>query len=95
MLYADAPSEISAIELLCSVGGGAVLDTQASRTTGPDVLSRSRRARPATWVELNRENQVLHLRAQRFARVQVAEMRLYTRPKPFRMAAPGAIYTAV
>ena len=29
------------------------------------------------WFELSREDQELHLKAQRFARVQVAEMRLY------------------
>ena len=32
---------------------------------------------PESWSGLNREEQDLHLKAQRFARVQVAEMRLY------------------
>ncbi len=32
---------------------------------------------PPEWSQLSREDQELHVRAQRFARVQVAEMRLY------------------
>ena len=76
MLYTDAPLETSALELLCSVAG-AMLDAQAARAAASSQFVKIEPVRPTTWLALSRDEQNLHLRAQRFARVQVAEMRLY------------------
>jgi hypothetical protein len=83
ILYADAagPMETSAIELVAGLAG-AVLDSLSGRATPQAQLVRISAgertgAGIGAWFELSREDQELHLKAQRFARVQVAEMRLY------------------
>ena len=83
ILYADssAPMETGALELIAGIAG-TVLDSLSGRaaTTGQLVrISAGDRAGSGigAWFELSREDQELHLKAQRFARVQVAEMRLY------------------
>jgi len=83
VLYADAAVlvESSALELLCGVAG-IVLDGFSGRPSTRDDLvriaaSERRGAGIGAWFQLSRADQELHLRAQRFARVQVAEMRLY------------------
>jgi len=84
VLYADAAVlvEASALELLCGVAG-IVLDSLTGRpsSTRDDLVriaaSERRGAGIGAWFQLSRADQELHLRAQRFARVQVAEMRLY------------------
>jgi hypothetical protein len=83
VLYADAAVlvEASALELLCGVAG-IVLDSLSGRPSARDDLvriaaSERRGAGIGAWFQLSRADQELHLRAQRFARVQVAEMRLY------------------
>jgi len=83
VLYADAAVlvEASALELLCGVAG-IVLDSLSGRPSTRDDLvriaaSERRGAGIGAWFQLSRADQELHLRAQRFARVQVAEMRLY------------------
>jgi hypothetical protein len=85
VLYADSEEdnlEPAALEMLCSVAS-AVLEGIAAnaRPSSGELVkivgSGAESSRPTTWYALNREEQNLHLRAQRFARVQVAEMRLY------------------
>ena len=83
VLYADAAAlvEAGALELLCGVAG-IVLDSLSGRPSTRDDLvriaaSERRGAGIGAWFQLSRADQELHLRAQRFARVQVAEMRLY------------------
>jgi hypothetical protein len=83
ILYADSagPMEISALELLAGIAGTA-LDSLSGRASTPAQLVRISAgertgAGIGAWFELSRQDQELHLRAQRFARVQVAEMRLY------------------
>jgi len=85
VLYADSNEdnlEPAALEMLCSVAA-AVLEGVSSNTrvaAGQLVKlagAGNPSSRPTTWYALNREEQNLHLRAQRFARVQVAELRLY------------------
>ena len=79
VLYADSGVDPGALELLAAFAS-AVLESQAA----PDrsgLVSIGTEAQPQTsissWFSLSKEEQELHLRAQRFARVQVAEMRLY------------------
>jgi len=47
------------------------------------------------WAALNREEQELHARAQRFARVRVAEMRLYQAQSVRRGREDGRLYQAL
>lgn len=85
ILYADSRKEEpepAAIEMLCAVAS-SVLESLAA-SPGPAsgaliniVQPKPEAARPSTWFSLNREEQNVHLRAQRFARVQVAQMRLH------------------
>ncbi len=82
ILYADSDSRVesSALELLAGMAG-TVLDSFSG--AGPSArmvhiaAAERRGAGLSAWFELTREEQQLHLKAQRFARVQVAEMRLY------------------
>ncbi|MDQ2946042.1 MAG: hypothetical protein M3Y27_08890 [Acidobacteriota bacterium] len=84
LLYADSTNqdiEPAALEMLCSVAS-AVLESVANRRPESSELvkivgNEPEPARATTWFALDREEQNLHLRAQRFARVLVAEMRLY------------------
>jgi hypothetical protein len=86
VLYADGDAEhidTNAIELLAAIGA-AVLDALLARSLSrPGVLlslsgvASSSAPAIAVWDTLSKQDQELHLRAQRFARVQVAEMRLY------------------
>jgi len=83
ILYADSDGsmETSALELIAGIAG-TVLDSLAGRSSAPTPLVRiapgeRTGAGIGAWFELSREDQELHLKAQRFARVQVAEMRLY------------------
>ncbi len=76
LLYADgddpAPNT-AALELLASVAGSSI-DLHAA--AGAAQTARLQAVLPE-WVELPPEEKEAHVRAQRFARVQVAEMRLY------------------
>src|SRR5260370_21447641 len=73
MLYAPGAGEPAPLELLAQA---AALQLEALRA-GPRPALVSIRSLPRTWTELRPEDQELHLRAQRFARVQSAAMRLY------------------
>ncbi len=82
ILYADSSGrvEASALELLAGMAG-TVLDSFSAGASPARMVhiaaSERRGAGLGAWFELTREEQQLHLKAQRFARVQVAEMRLY------------------
>jgi hypothetical protein len=88
VLYAEAGDrqiEVSALELLAAVASLSVAARRAPDVPKPaTVVPVVTSAAPTTseglaslMTSLSREEQDLHLRAQRFARVQVAEMRLY------------------
>jgi hypothetical protein len=77
LLYADADGravESDALELLATVAGMIKTPDHPG-----DLINIADGNSPpvAAWFSLNREEQDVHFRAQRFARVQVAEMRLY------------------
>jgi hypothetical protein len=82
LLYAWGTVEGSAIELLTQVAA-AVWSAFPEPVTDSGLIAISPApALPApapavTWESLSADDQRLHLRAQRFARVQVAEMRLF------------------
>src|SRR5258708_4100843 len=78
--YGEDTAVTEALELM-AVFASAVLEGQPE-TPDKSKLVRIATERPpaptvALWFSLSKEEQELHLRAQRFARVQVAEMRLY------------------
>ena len=88
VLYAEpgeAHLEVSTLELLASVAALSLTARRAAEQKAAAAAAIPAPAAPAGTVEglaslmtsLSREEQDLHLRAQRFARVQVAEMRLY------------------
>lgn len=86
VLYADGDAEhidSSAIELLAAIGAAALDALLARSLSRPGALLSISLVQPsaasaaAVWDTLSKPDQELHLRAQRFARVQVAEMRLY------------------
>jgi hypothetical protein len=83
LLYADSDDcnfESNALELLATVAGAMIeILASASEQRGDLVTIAGAAQKPAisAWFSLSRDEQDLHSRAQRFARVQVAEMRLY------------------
>jgi len=77
LLYACGPVESAALELLAQCAA-AVLDARRrpAPAPAPDLISIAPAA-ASDWDSLTAADRNLHLQAQRFARVQVAEMRLY------------------
>jgi hypothetical protein len=99
------------IELLCEAAGmrlesiGAYREPRAALAAGqPNAaglvqlgpgVPASETAAARSWDDLTLEDQKLHLRAQRMARVRVAEMRLYHEDEVRRGVASGDIYGAL
>jgi hypothetical protein len=82
VLYGEAgaePVDVNGLELITAVAAKALeAIVQEKRPAGLVSLSPSEGAKPAAApVALSKDEQDVHSRAQRFARVQVAEMRLY------------------
>jgi hypothetical protein len=83
LLYADADHravESSALELLAMAAGAFAGEHAAAAQKPVELVSVAPTGqKPVTvaWTSLTREQQDLHHRAQRFSRVQVAEIRLY------------------
>ena len=75
LLYTWGTVEGSAIELLTQLAAAVwtIMPAPADLVS----IAPSPAAAPTAWEKLTPEEQQLHLRAQRFARVQVAEMRLF------------------
>jgi hypothetical protein len=107
VLYADSDDiDVAALELLTATAG-AVLDHSPSL---PPVSPPSAAPPPAetlvtiapapkpeilSWFTLSREDRDLHLRAQRFARVKVAGIRLYQSEKVKNGRTAHDLYTSV
>ena len=88
VIYADSEVDAGALELLATFAS-AVLAGRSPAADRTGLVSIQPGAAPATtaapqasipmspWWSLTKQEQALHLRAQRYARVQAAEMRLY------------------
>jgi hypothetical protein len=85
LLYAWGSVQVAAVELLAQVAAGAWSALAAAAPPGLVEIAAAAAATPApapvpapgsTWDSLTPAEQQLHLRAQRFARVQVADIRL-------------------
>lgn len=82
---AEVAPEASALELFANLAGARLEALGASRKAAPGEraaiagAASHKEPRPASvdWTALSPLEQDLHLRAQRFARVRVAELRLY------------------
>jgi hypothetical protein len=101
ILYADsAEVDIDALELLVATAG-AVLETRPAPPALPPTAETLVSIAPApkpeilSWFSLSHEDRELHLRAQRFARVQVAEIRLYQSEKVKNGRAAHHLYTSL
>jgi len=68
------PEPVKAVE---PVGTPELVSIAAAPMPPPEPEAPAEPARALTWDSLSPEDQQIHLRAQRFARVQVAEMRLF------------------
>ena len=69
--------------------------TEIARQVGAELeaaLARAHASRPEPWTTLPLEEQRLHLEAQRFARVQVAHLRLYQAEAVTRGRRQGNLY---
>jgi hypothetical protein len=100
VLYADSGDvDLGALELLAGIAGSiaepppapaAVAHSEPLITIAPiekpEILS---------WFSLSREDRELHLRAQRFARVQVAHIRLYQSEKVKNGRTAHDLYTSL
>jgi len=100
ILYADAedrPLESGALELLATVAG-AVLESRSAtpdRSSLVNIADSGNKPKVSSWFSLSREEQELHLKAQRFARVHVAGIRLHKSEKVKEGRAGHALYTSL
>ena len=110
VLFADSGEvDVDAIELVVAIAGAAHLArpavpvpiiapveelvTIASAAASPAALVQ--KPEILSWFTLSREDRELHLRAQRFARVQVAEIRLYQSEKVKNGRTAHDLYTSL
>jgi hypothetical protein len=81
LIYADGDgTQVESLELMASVGG-AILEGRSSVAAQKGELINIASARKTpeehSWSALSEEDRELHRKAQRFARLQVASIRLY------------------
>jgi len=92
----ESQADLGALGVLAALAGSLWESRYAPRqTTAADLLAAFGR-RPSAplveWASLPEREQELHLRAQRFARVQVAELRLYKSQAVKEGRASGNLY---
>ena len=94
VLYAEGATDGNALELLASAAGMSAAGSREILRQGAyePTQIQSASPRPAIWNGLPVEDQEAHLRAQRFARTQVAQMRLYRAQEVREGRASGDIY---
>jgi len=100
ILYADAedrPVESGALELLATVAG-AVLESRSAISNQSNLVNiadSGNKPKVSSWFSLSREEQELHLKAQRFARVHVAGIRLHKSEKVKEGRTQHALYASL
>ncbi len=109
VLYADSDDvDVDALELLTATAG-AVMEARPEPALAPPpappvvpapaetLVSIAPAPKPEilSWFTLSREDRELHLRAQRFARVQVAGIRLYQSEKVKNGRSAHDLYTSL
>ncbi len=81
LLYADGESvQVDSLELLASVAG-AILESRSHplprKADLINIATARKEPEESPWSRLSEEDRQLHHKAQRFARVQIASIRLY------------------
>jgi hypothetical protein len=100
ILYADAedrPVESGALELLATVAG-AVMESRSATSNQSNLVNIAdspKSPKVSSWFSLSREEQELHLKAQRFARVHVAGIRLHKSEKVIEGRIQHALYASL
>jgi hypothetical protein len=87
LLYCWGAAQTAALEMLAQVAAASwdpLVEPEPPKVEPPQLVNivaaavpAPAPAPPASWEALSPEDQAIHLRAQRFARVQIAEMRLH------------------
>jgi len=102
LLYADAdqrPVESSALELLAMAAGAFAAEHAPVVVQKPaelvSIAPSGQKPVTVAWTSLTREQQDSHQRAQRFARVQVAEIRLYKSENVKKGRAGRSLYASL
>jgi len=101
VLYADSDEvDVDALELLAAMAGAVMEAGPATPALPPPaetLVSIAPAPKPEilSWFSLSREDRELHLRAQRFARVQVAGIRLYQSEKVKNGRTAHDLYTSL
>jgi hypothetical protein len=97
VLYADSDVDVDALELLTATAS-AVIDARPAQLAPVETLvsiAPAQKPEILSWFTLSREDRELHLRAQRFARVQVAGIRLYQSEKVKNGRIARDLYTSL
>jgi len=100
ILYADAEDravESGALELLATVAG-AVLESRSAVSNQNNLVNitdSGNKPKVSSWFSLSREEQELHLKAQRFARVHIAGIRLHKSDKVKEGRTQHALYASL
>jgi hypothetical protein len=98
VLYADSGDvDVDALELLAGLAGSIAEPPPAAMAPPEPLIAIAPAQKPEilSWFSLSREDRELHLRAQRFARVQVAQIRLYQSEKVKNGRAAHDLYTSL
>ena len=107
VLYAESdhePLDVNVLELLCAAAGAShdcrLMGQRLTSSGRPGAILSIAPAPAAAhsepdWSRLPHEEQELHLKAQRFARVRVAEMRLYLSQQVKEGRAQSRLYMAL
>jgi hypothetical protein len=110
VLFVDSGEvDVDALELLAAMAGAVLEPRQPARvlaaaapadglvtiTAPAPGPAPSQKPEILSWFSLSREDKELHLRAQRYARVQVAEIRLYQSEKVKNGRAAHDLYTSL
>jgi hypothetical protein len=76
LLYSWGEVQVAALELLSQVAAASWPARETPKTVTSELVQIATGAPRKSWEDLPADEQQVHLRAQRFARVRVAEMRL-------------------
>jgi hypothetical protein len=97
VLYADSSEvDIDALELLVATAGAVHESRPAAPVNGLVAITpAAQKPEILSWFSLSHGDRELHLRAQRFARVQVAEIRLYQSEKVKNGRTAHDLYTSL
>ena len=92
VLLAQEPANVAALELLTAAAGGSGDGSKPLVLTGIGPATTSPRS---SWVDLPKAEQEMHLRAQRFARTEVAQMVLHKVEQVHGGRASKSLYEAL